>query len=636
MPCGVIDFGDVTRTLRVCELAVAASIAFGHDPRRSDLRGRRDRARLRRRAARSTTPSSRRCPHLIAARAAIVAVGTEQQALLEPHNDYAQRVRAGDWAICEAAAGVPLALAEAASGSPAGAARPRCAARAGRRPAGRSPASRRARTPTSRPRATRSPTAPGARPRARVAGAPGVRSGATARRASTRRASAPPPSRRRSTSASTSSRRRGSERARAARRAASSAPASASSCSSPAALARAAGRARAGGRPPAPASRRATSSGISSAGAALPPHLHVQVAAAGLPTSRAWRRRRSPDAWLALCPDPAPLLGPPAAERGDGRAARAPPRRDPARPAALLRRAARDRARAPAVPLRRAAAAIWTASTTSPSLGHSHPRITAAATRQLRLLNTNSRFLYESMTRFAERLAALLPAPLERVFLVSTGSEANDLALRLARAATGRARRALHPRRLPRLDDRDLRGLDELRRQPAGRRSRSPSYVHPVLSPDTYRGPIGAGEADAGARYADSVRDAIAGAGRARRARPRHSSARRSTATPAASSCPTATWRPRTRTCARPAASASPTRCRSATGAWARTSGASSSRASCPTSSRSRRPRETGIPVAAVITTAAIADGAGGPGRRSSRRSAVARSRARSASPCST
>ncbi len=53
-------------------------------------------------------------PHLIAARAAIVAVGTEQQALLEPHNDYAQRVRAGDWAICETAAGVPTALAEAA------------------------------------------------------------------------------------------------------------------------------------------------------------------------------------------------------------------------------------------------------------------------------------------------------------------------------------------------------------------------------------------------------------------------------------------------------------------------------------------------------------------------------------------
>ena len=104
------------------------------------------------------------------------------------------------------------------------------------------------------------------------------------------------------------------------------------------------------------------------------------------------------------------------------------------------------------------------------------------------------------MTRFAERLAALLPDPLERVFLVSTGSEANDLALRLARAATGRARRDLHPRRLPRLDDRDLRGLDELRRQPAGRASRRPSGVHPVLSPDTYRGPFGAGRAPTRAR----------------------------------------------------------------------------------------------------------------------------------------
>ena len=71
-------------------------------------------------------------------------------------------------------------------------------------------------------------------------------------------------------------------------------------------------------------------------------------------------------------------------------------------------------------------------------LGHSHPAVAAAAARALRLLNTNSRFLYEGMTRFAERLAELLPPPLDQVFLVSTGSEANDLALRLARTFTGR------------------------------------------------------------------------------------------------------------------------------------------------------------------------------------------------------
>ncbi len=70
-------------------------------------------------------------------------------------------------------------------------------------------------------------------------------------------------------------------------------------------------------------------------------------------------------------------------------------------------------------------------------LGHSHPRIEAAAARQLRRLNTNSRFNYASVVEFSERLAGLLPAPLEVVFGVNSGSEAVDLALRLALAATG-------------------------------------------------------------------------------------------------------------------------------------------------------------------------------------------------------
>ena len=112
MPCGVIDFGDVTRTLRACELAVAASIAYGHEPddpicaaaeivRGFDAVCPLDDAELE------------VLPHLIAARAAIVAVGTEQQAALEPHNAYAQRVRAGDWAICETAAEQPTLLVDA-------------------------------------------------------------------------------------------------------------------------------------------------------------------------------------------------------------------------------------------------------------------------------------------------------------------------------------------------------------------------------------------------------------------------------------------------------------------------------------------------------------------------------------------
>jgi 4-aminobutyrate aminotransferase-like enzyme/Ser/Thr protein kinase RdoA (MazF antagonist) len=71
-------------------------------------------------------------------------------------------------------------------------------------------------------------------------------------------------------------------------------------------------------------------------------------------------------------------------------------------------------------------------------LGHAHPRIADTASRQLRKLNTNSRFNYAAVVEFSERLAALLPPPLDTVFLVNSGSEAADLALRLALAATGR------------------------------------------------------------------------------------------------------------------------------------------------------------------------------------------------------
>jgi 4-aminobutyrate aminotransferase-like enzyme len=70
-------------------------------------------------------------------------------------------------------------------------------------------------------------------------------------------------------------------------------------------------------------------------------------------------------------------------------------------------------------------------------LGHAHPRVEAAVARQLRRLNTNSRFNYASVVEFSERLAGLLPDPLEVVFLVNSGSEAVDLALRLALVATG-------------------------------------------------------------------------------------------------------------------------------------------------------------------------------------------------------
>lgn len=71
------------------------------------------------------------------------------------------------------------------------------------------------------------------------------------------------------------------------------------------------------------------------------------------------------------------------------------------------------------------------------AVGHGHLVLADAVAKQWRLLNTNSRFNYASVAAFAERLAATLPQPLDTVFLVNSGSEAVDLALRLAFAATG-------------------------------------------------------------------------------------------------------------------------------------------------------------------------------------------------------
>jgi 4-aminobutyrate aminotransferase-like enzyme/Ser/Thr protein kinase RdoA (MazF antagonist) len=72
------------------------------------------------------------------------------------------------------------------------------------------------------------------------------------------------------------------------------------------------------------------------------------------------------------------------------------------------------------------------------SVGHAHPRVVEAAHRQMRLLNTNSRFNYRVIAEFAERISATLPDELDTVFFVNSGSEATDLAIRIAMAATGR------------------------------------------------------------------------------------------------------------------------------------------------------------------------------------------------------
>ena len=71
-------------------------------------------------------------------------------------------------------------------------------------------------------------------------------------------------------------------------------------------------------------------------------------------------------------------------------------------------------------------------------VGHCHPRVVDAGQIQMARLNTNTRYLYDGLPEYARRLTATLPDPLDVCFFVNSGSEANELALRLARAHTRR------------------------------------------------------------------------------------------------------------------------------------------------------------------------------------------------------
>ncbi|MEM7302969.1 MAG: aminotransferase class III-fold pyridoxal phosphate-dependent enzyme [Pseudomonadota bacterium] len=72
-----------------------------------------------------------------------------------------------------------------------------------------------------------------------------------------------------------------------------------------------------------------------------------------------------------------------------------------------------------------------------PHVGHAHPRIQAVAADQLKRVNSNTRYLHPAQTAFAEKILSKMPDEFEVCFFVNSGSEANELALRLARAHSG-------------------------------------------------------------------------------------------------------------------------------------------------------------------------------------------------------
>jgi 4-aminobutyrate aminotransferase-like enzyme len=138
-----------------------------------------------------------------------------------------------------------------------------------------------------------------------------------------------------------------------------------------------------------------------------------------------------------------------------------------------------------------------------PHVGHCHPHVVEAISKQAGELNTHTRYLHENVVALAERLTARLPTELDTAMFCCTGSEANELALRIARKCTGRTGIivtdfAYHG---------NTQAIYEISTDsiPA---EEVPAWVATVPAPDIYRG---AHRGDDAARlYAEHVLQAIA------------------------------------------------------------------------------------------------------------------------------
>jgi 4-aminobutyrate aminotransferase-like enzyme len=135
-------------------------------------------------------------------------------------------------------------------------------------------------------------------------------------------------------------------------------------------------------------------------------------------------------------------------------------------------------------------------------VGHCHPEVVEAARRQSQLLNTNTRYLSDLLTEYAARVAATMPDPLNVCYFVNSASEANELALRLARAYTGQRdmivlEGAYHGHTTTLID------ISPYKHDGPGGLG-APEWVHVAPIADIYRGKYRDQET-AGREYADGV-----------------------------------------------------------------------------------------------------------------------------------
>ena len=137
-----------------------------------------------------------------------------------------------------------------------------------------------------------------------------------------------------------------------------------------------------------------------------------------------------------------------------------------------------------------------------PHVGHCHPHVVEALTKQIATLNTHTRYLHENVLDYAERMLGKFEDGLDVAMFSCTGSEANELALRIARAHTGGTglivtSYAYHG---------NTRAIFEITTSDIPEEE-VPDYVVTVPVPDPYRGPHTG--ADAGEKYAACVHEAI-------------------------------------------------------------------------------------------------------------------------------
>ena len=140
-------------------------------------------------------------------------------------------------------------------------------------------------------------------------------------------------------------------------------------------------------------------------------------------------------------------------------------------------------------------------------LGHCHPAVVKAAHNQMRMLNTNTRYLHDNIVALAEKLISKLPDPLQVCFFVNSGSEANDLALRLARTHTGQediivVDGAYHGHTAALID------VSPYKFDSAGGKG-APATTHVAEMPDGLRGGARYGDKDPAGYYARAVKKAI-------------------------------------------------------------------------------------------------------------------------------